>query len=114
VRDFAEVEGRGVVDLAIAEHGLERLGVDLRGLDVMDRRLLETLVVKFGGGPVGVDTLGASMGEEADTLEAVIEPYLLQEGLLQRTPRGRVATIRAYQLLGRTPPNAGGAQGALF
>jgi Holliday junction DNA helicase RuvB len=114
VRDFAEVEGRGVVDLAIAEHGLERLGVDLRGLDVMDRRLLETLVVKFGGGPVGVDTLGASMGEEADTLEAVIEPYLLQEGLLQRTPRGRVATIRAYQLLGRTPPKAGGAQGALF
>jgi holliday junction DNA helicase RuvB len=100
VRDFAEVEGSGQVDLEIAHHALNRLGVDAHGFDEMDRKLLETLVSKFGGGPVGVETLGASMGEESDTIETVYEPYLLQEGFLQRTPRGRIATSRAYDLLG--------------
>ncbi len=113
VRDFAEVEGRGVVDRAIAAHALERLGVDQRGFDELDRRLLETLVKKFDGGPVGVETLGAALGEEADTLESVCEPYLLQEGFLQRTPRGRVATLRAYELFGLVPKVREG-QGALF
>jgi len=114
VRDFAEVEGTGVVDQAIARHALGRLGIDERGFDEMDRRLLETLVQKFDGGPVGVETLGASLGEEADTLESVYEPYLLQEGFIQRTPRGRVATLRTYELLGMTPPAPQGAQGKLF
>ncbi|HET6344777.1 MAG TPA: Holliday junction DNA helicase RuvB C-terminal domain-containing protein, partial [Myxococcota bacterium] len=113
VRDFAEVEGKGVVDLDLARHALGRLGIDENGFDELDRRLLETLIGKFGGGPVGVETLGASLGEEADTLESVYEPYLLQEGFLQRTPRGRMATPRAYKLLGVVPPAAGG-QGTLF
>ncbi|MEE8410799.1 MAG: Holliday junction branch migration DNA helicase RuvB [Myxococcota bacterium] len=114
VRDFAEVEGTGVVDRDIARHGLKRLGIDERGFDEMDRRLLETLVHKFDGGPVGVETLGASMGEEADTLESVYEPYLLQGGFIQRTPRGRVATLRTYELLGMTPPTRGDVQGVLL
>ena len=100
VRDFADVEGTGVVDLALARHALQRLGIDENGFDDMDRRLLDALVRKFDGGPVGVDTLGAALGEETSTLETVYEPYLLQEGFLQRTPRGRIATARAYQLLG--------------
>ncbi len=114
VRDFAEVEGNGAIDLAMARHALGRLGIDVRGFDELDRRLLETLVAKFSGGPVGVETLGASLGEEAETLESVYEPYLLQEGYIQRTPRGRVATLRAYELLGVTPPAQSGAQGSLL
>ena len=114
VRDFAEVEGRGVIDLALAQHALKRLGIDEQGFDEMDRRLLETIIGKFSGGPVGVETLGASLGEEPDTLESVYEPYLLQEGYIQRTPRGRLATPRAYQLLGRLPPPQGGVQGTLL
>jgi len=113
VRDFAEVEGTGEIDKKIAEHALTRLGIDERGFDEMDRRLLETLVKKFGGGPVGVDTLGASLGEEADTIESVYEPYLIQEGFIQRTPRGRVATLNTYELLGIKPTQKG-PQGALF
>ncbi len=113
VRDFAEVEGTGEIDRTIAEHALTRLGIDARGFDEMDRRLLETLVKKFAGGPVGIETLGASLGEEADTIESVYEPYLLQEGFIQRTPRGRIATLNTYQLLG-IKPAAKGAQGALF
>lgn len=104
VRDFAEVEGSGTIDLEIARYALGRLGVDENGFDLMDRKLLETLVQKFDGGPVGVDTLGAALGEEPDTIESVYEPYLLQEGFLQRTPRGRVATARAYGLLGLRLP----------
>ncbi len=102
VRDFAQVEGDGVIDLTLAQHALSRLGVDENGFDEMDRRLLSTLVEKFDGGPVGVDTLAASMGEESDTIESVYEPYLIQEGYLKRTPRGRVALNRAYTLLGLT------------
>ncbi|MEZ0310827.1 MAG: Holliday junction branch migration DNA helicase RuvB [Myxococcota bacterium] len=115
VRDFAEVEGQGVIDLDIAQHALTRLGIDPNGFDEMDRRFLSTLVNKFNGGPVGVETLGAAMGEEPDTLEQVYEPYLIQEGFLARTPRGRIATLRAYELLGVPPPPQGsGGQGALF
>lgn len=100
VRDFAEVEGDGVIELGLAQHALLRLGVDENGFDLMDRKLLSTLVEKFDGGPVGVETLAASMGEESDTIENVYEPYLIQEGYLKRTPRGRVALNRAYDLLG--------------
>ncbi|OGR11561.1 MAG: Holliday junction DNA helicase RuvB [Deltaproteobacteria bacterium RIFOXYB12_FULL_58_9] len=114
VRDFAEVEGNGIIERDIARHALNRLGVDVNGFDEMDRRLLDTLVNKFDGGPVGVETLGASLGEEADTIESVYEPYLLQEGYIQRTPRGRVATLRTYHLLGMTPPSTPSPQGSLF
>jgi holliday junction DNA helicase RuvB len=114
VRDFAEVEGKGVVDLTIARHALDRMGIDENGFDEMDRRFLEALVTKFGGGPVGVETLGASLGEEPDTLELVYEPYLIQEGFLARTSRGRVATGRAYTLLGLAVPPQAGGQGQLF
>ena len=114
VRDFADVEGNGMIDKPIAQHALERLGIDAHGFDNMDRRLLETLVKKFDGGPVGVDTLGASLGEESDTIESVYEPFLMQEGYIQRTPRGRVATMRTYELLGLTPPVADGPQAKLF
>ena len=112
VRDFASVEGDGTIDLALARHALGRLGVDACGFDELDRRLLGVLVHKFGGGPVGLDTLAAALGEEGDTLESVVEPYLLQEGYLQRTPRGRLATARAYALLGAEAPP--GPQKSLF
>ncbi len=115
VRDFAEVEGSGLIDIALAQHALSRLGVDEHGFDEMDRRLLDALVRKFDGGPVGVETLGAALGEEVHTLESVYEPYLLQEGFLQRTPRGRVATARAYHWLGvPLPAQMHVAQGRLF
>ncbi|MGM0577737.1 MAG: Holliday junction branch migration DNA helicase RuvB [Myxococcota bacterium] len=100
VRDFAEVEGDGHVDDAIADHALGRMRVDARGLDTMDRAYLTTMVEKFGGGPVGVDTMSAALSEDKGTLEDVIEPYLIREGFLQRTARGRVATALAYRHLG--------------
>ncbi|TNF38354.1 MAG: Holliday junction branch migration DNA helicase RuvB [Deltaproteobacteria bacterium] len=103
VRDFAEVDGQGVIDLDIATHALGRMRVDQDGLDPMDRRLLETIIDKFGGGPVGVETMSAALSEEKSTLEDVYEPYLIQEGYLQRTPRGRVATPKAYKHIGRRP-----------
>ncbi|MCC7072673.1 MAG: Holliday junction branch migration DNA helicase RuvB [Deltaproteobacteria bacterium] len=111
VRDFAEVLHQGEITRAVAASALERLGVDALGLDEMDKRLLLQLIDKFDGRPVGLDTLAAALGEEAGTIEDVYEPYLLQEGLLLRTPRGRVATQRAYEHLGR---KAARAQGALF
>ncbi len=116
VRDFAEVEGDGCIDIAIAEHALARMRVDALGLDPMDRRYLETMIDKFGGGPVGIDTMSAALSEQRDTLEDVYEPYLIQEGFIQRTPRGRIATMTAYQHLGRKPPagRSGGAQGTLI
>lgn len=114
VRDFAEVEGQGRIDREIARHALNRLGIDDNGFDDMDRRFLEALVHKFGGGPVGVDTLGASLGEEPDTLELVYEPYLLQQGFVMRTPRGRVATGHTYKMFGLTPPKDHPAQTPLF
>jgi holliday junction DNA helicase RuvB len=104
VRDFAQVKGRGPVNAAVATAGLAMLEVDAGGLDRSDRNLLETVAVKFDGGPVGLSTLAVAVGEEQDTIEDVLEPYLLQEGLLKRTPRGRVLTARAYEHLGMKAP----------
>ena len=103
VRDFAEVRHDGNVTSDIARAGLELFEVDEQGLDKLDLAILSTVVEKFGGGPVGLSTLSAAVGEETDTIEDVVEPYLLQLGLLQRTPRGRVATERAYRHLGVSP-----------
>ncbi|MGA9160848.1 MAG: Holliday junction branch migration DNA helicase RuvB [Actinomycetota bacterium] len=103
VRDFAEVRHDGVVSSDVARAGLELFEVDEQGLDKLDLAILSTVVDKFGGGPVGLSTLSAAVGEETDTIEDVVEPYLLQLGLLQRTPRGRVATDRAYRHLGASP-----------
>ncbi len=99
-RDFAQVEHQGVVDLEVARYSLARLDIDDRGLDEMDRRLLSTIIEKFGGGPVGVATLASALSEDVETLEDVYEPYLIQEGLLARTARGREATPLAYTHLG--------------
>jgi holliday junction DNA helicase RuvB len=103
VRDFAEVRHDGAVTSAVAKAGLELFEVDEEGLDKLDLAILSTVVVKFNGGPVGLSTLSAAVGEETDTIEDVVEPYLLQLGLLQRTPRGRLATVRAYRHLGVSP-----------
>jgi len=110
VRDFAEVAGKRVVDLEIARNALTRLEIDEMGFDEMDRRLLRTIIEKFGGGPVGIETLSAALGEERDTLEDVYEPYLMQEGYIARTPRGRVALGRAYVHLGLEAPRPPAAQ----
>ena len=104
VRDYAEVKAQGRITHAIAEQALAMLDVDPLGLDVMDRKLLEAVVHRFDGGPVGLDNVAAAIGEERDTIEDVIEPYLIQQGYLQRTPRGRVATLAAYRHLGAAPP----------
>jgi len=114
VRDFAEVQGNGKVDKEAATTALARLEVDAIGCDSMDRRILLTIIEKFEGGPVGLDTIAASIGEDKDTLEDVYEPFLLQQGLLQRTPRGRVATARAYAHLGVSPLRKAGIQGELL
>jgi Holliday junction DNA helicase RuvB len=100
VRDFAQVEGDGTVNREIAQKSLLRLQVDELGLDEMDKRILEAIVKKFNGGPVGLNTLAVAVGEEPDTVEEVYEPYLIQEGFLMRTPRGREATEKAYRHLG--------------
>ena len=99
VRDFAEVEGTGAIEVDLARYALERLGVDENGFDSLDRKFLDALVVQFSGGPVGIDTLASAIGEESDTLENVVEPYLIQEGFVQRTPRGRIATQHAFHYL---------------
>ena len=104
VRDYAEVHGEGVVDDVLADAALDLLGVDHAGLDRLDRELLSALCTRFGGGPVGLSTLSVVVQEEPDTIEDVYEPYLLQQGFLQRTPRGRVATPHAYAHLGLQPP----------
>jgi Holliday junction DNA helicase RuvB len=104
VRDFAEVKGRGRVDRDLASDALEMLEVDRAGLDRHDRQLLQIVATKFGGGPVGLSTLAVAIGEESDTIEDVFEPYLLQQGLVKRTPRGRVLTERAYEHLGLPVP----------
>jgi Holliday junction DNA helicase RuvB len=104
VRDFAQVKGSGAIGGDVAAAALEMLEVDAAGLDRADRALLETVAVKFGGGPVGLSTLAIAVGEEQDTIEDVLEPYLLQQGLLKRTPRGRVLTQRAYDHLGLPTP----------
>ena len=97
VRDFAQVRGTGVIDVDTARRALDMLEVDLFGLDNMDRKFLETIIFKFDGGPVGIETLAAAIGEESETLEDVYEPYLVKEGFIDRTPRGRMATRRAYE-----------------
>ena len=104
VRDYADVKGDGCIGMAIAQSALTMLDVDPQGFDVMDRKLLEAVVHRFDGGPVGLDNIAASIGEEPGTIEDVIEPYLIQQGFLQRTPRGRVATQAAYRHLGLMPP----------
>ncbi len=109
VRDFAQVKGRGTIDGEVATDALEMLEVDAGGLDRSDRALLETIATKFAGGPVGLSTLAVAIGEEQDTIEDVLEPYLLQQGLLKRTPRGRVATGRAYEHLGIPVPREAGS-----
>ena len=107
VRDYAEVKGNGDITKAVADAALVMLDVDTVGFDVMDRKLLEAVLFKFGGGPVGVGNLAAAIGEAADTIEDVLEPYLIQQGFLQRTPRGRVATPAAYLHFGVSPPRVG-------
>ncbi len=103
VRDYADVKGEGTITLAIANKALAMLDVDPQGFDVMDRKFLEAIIHRFDGGPVGLDNIAASIGEEPGTIEDVIEPYLIQQGFLQRTPRGRMATLAAYRHLGVAP-----------
>jgi Holliday junction DNA helicase RuvB len=109
VRDYVEVKGDGRIVKAQAELALKMLDVDPLGFDLMDRKLLEAVIHRFDGGPVGLDNVAAAIGEERDTIEDVIEPYLIQQGFLQRTPRGRIATLAAYRHLGVTPPRSPGA-----
>jgi len=109
VRDFAEVRADGAITRTVADDALAMLDVDISGLDVMDRKLLQTVLEKFAGGPVGVDNLAAAIGEERDTIEDVLEPFLIQQGFLQRTSRGRVATALSYRHFGLTPPARGAA-----
>ena len=108
VRDYADVKGDGRITKPLADLALAMLDVDPHGLDVMDRKLLEAVIHRFDGGPVGLDNVAAAIGEERDTIEDVIEPYLIQQGYLQRTPRGRIATLAAYRHLGVTPPKGAG------
>ncbi|HRE39358.1 MAG TPA: Holliday junction branch migration DNA helicase RuvB [Chitinophagaceae bacterium] len=111
VRDFAQVLNDGIIDLGITQHALKALNVDEHGLDDMDNRILSTIIDKFKGGPVGITTIATAVGEEAGTLEEVYEPFLIQEGFMQRTPRGREVTAKAYEHLGKTKP---GSAGTLF
>jgi Holliday junction DNA helicase RuvB len=110
VRDFAQVLGNGVIDLGITQHALRALHVDEHGLDEMDNRILSTIIDKFKGGPVGITTIATAVGEETGTLEEVYEPFLIQEGFIMRTPRGREATAKAYDHMGKKPPLRGGEQ----
>ncbi|MDF1484516.1 Holliday junction branch migration DNA helicase RuvB [Ramlibacter sp. H39-3-26] len=108
VRDYADVKADGRITRTIADLALAMLDVDPRGFDVMDRKLLEAVIHRFDGGPVGLDNVAAAIGEEAGTIEDVIEPYLIQQGYLQRTPRGRIATLAAFRHLGVAPPQSAG------
>ncbi|MBC7424102.1 MAG: Holliday junction branch migration DNA helicase RuvB, partial [Ferruginibacter sp.] len=110
VRDFAQVLNDGIIDIGITHHSLKALNVDAHGLDEMDNRILNAIIDKFKGGPVGITTIATAVGEEPGTLEEVYEPFLIQEGFLQRTARGREATAKAYKHLGKVPP----ASGTLF
>ncbi len=121
VRDYAEVKADGKVTIEVADAALKMLDVDALGLDVMDRKLLRAVIDKFGGGPVGIDNLAAAIGEERDTIEDVLEPYLIQQGYLQRTSRGRMATVSAYRHFGLVAPqcrrharSVGGGQGTMM
>jgi Holliday junction DNA helicase RuvB len=114
VRDFAEVLGNGSIDMAITQHALRALHVDEHGLDEMDNRILQTIIDKFKGGPVGITTIATAVAEEVGTLEEVYEPFLIQEGFIIRTPRGREVTAKAYAHLGRSGPEAEGSARLLF
>lgn len=114
VRDFAQVLNDGQIDLGITQHALKALNVDEHGLDEMDNRILSTIIEKFKGGPVGITTIATAVGEEPGTLEEVYEPFLIQEGFIQRTPRGREVTHKAYAHLGRKPFGNSGPQQGLF
>jgi Holliday junction DNA helicase RuvB len=105
VRDYAQVKSNGKIDREVATKALLMLDVDPMGLDIMDRKMLESIIHRFAGGPVGIDTIAASIGEEKETIEDVIEPYLIQQGYIQRTPRGRIATARCYQHFNLETPN---------
>ena len=113
VRDFAQVLNDGIIDIGITQHALKALNVDEHGLDEMDNRILTTIIEKFKGGPVGITTIATAVGEETGTLEEVYEPFLIQEGFIQRTPRGREVTEKAYKHLGKTPMR-GSSQSNLF
>ncbi|MBT3360566.1 MAG: Holliday junction branch migration DNA helicase RuvB, partial [Rhodospirillales bacterium] len=104
VRDFAAIDGADAIDAAAADAALNRLEVDGMGLDAMDRRYLRCIADNYGGGPVGVETMAAALSEQRDTIEEVIEPYLIQQGLLMRTPRGRALAAQAYKHMGLNPP----------
>ncbi|MBK9152131.1 MAG: Holliday junction branch migration DNA helicase RuvB [Saprospiraceae bacterium] len=108
IRDFAQIKGNGNIDREIARFGLDALNVDESGLDEMDNRILAAIVEKFKGGPVGISTIATAVGEEAGTIEEVHEPFLIMEGYIQRTPRGREATAKAYKHLGKVPPTIAG------
>ncbi len=108
IRDFAQVKGDGTIGVEIAKYGLSALNVDESGLDEMDNKILSTIIHKFKGGPVGISTLGTAVGEESGTIEEVHEPFLIMEGYIQRTPRGRLVTEKAYQHLGIVPPTKNG------
>jgi Holliday junction DNA helicase RuvB len=107
VRDYAQVRGGGNITVPVADQALAMLAIDQNGLDEMDKRILETIIVKFGGGPVGINSLAVAVGEEPDTLEEVYEPFLIMEGYLNRTSQGRVATELSYQKLGLKAPGGG-------
>jgi Holliday junction DNA helicase RuvB len=111
VRDFAQVKGSGIVDPEIARYALEALNIDRYGLDEIDHKILSTIITKFHGGPVGLSTIATALGEDPGTIEEVYEPFLIQEGFIKRTPRGREVTPLAYSHLGHTP---GAATGTLF
>ena len=112
MRDFAQVEGDGRITKELAMASLERFDVDSHGLDEMDKRILSVIIEKFGGGPVGLNTLSVAVGEESGTIEEIYEPFLVKEGFLKRTPRGREASTRAYSTLGIS--KRGSKQGNLF
>lgn len=114
VRDFAQIKGNGTIDLKIAEYGLKMLNVDDNGLDEMDNRILSTIIDKFKGGPVGISTIATAVGEEPGTIEEVYEPFLIKEGYIKRTPRGREVTPLAYTHLDKKPPGDGSNQASLF
>jgi Holliday junction DNA helicase RuvB len=113
VRDFAEVKAAGRIDAAVAQSALDLLEVDLEGFDLLDRRFLTTVIERFSGGPVGIDSLAATLGEERDTLEDVVEPFLIQQGFLVRSARGRIATPAAWRHFGLEPPQADTGGGSL-
>jgi len=114
VRDFAHVDGNASIDRAVADKALLALEVDAAGMDAMDRRYLNVIALNYGGGPVGVETIAAALSEPRDAIEEIIEPYLIQRGFLQRTPRGRVLTAHAFKHLGLAEPARDPAQFGLF